>query len=335
MPTEVQQKTKRRFPVLRLLILLLFAFLLFIFVRRVWNSKTVTLVQSERVEQSREGRGVFVYYEYAPDVFQHVDWPKETMNTVNTEIRYRVDTPLFKLDEALRRRVESQATRLAGSAEEEYLQKMLKADAVLTPFSCMASFVSDGYESLFTPQSLSLLQPGDLGTENKNQEHAGLKFLDNRLFYLVLDLPQSVLPLDVKLGEDYTLVTDKDVTLHGKIIRRSDDSLGRSLLIFSLRDGVLRVRGERFSTIRLVLSQAECYRLPESAIFYEGAETFCYVLDKNHVAKKVAIHLMGSDKETGEFFVAGGDDDANEAALHRFDRVILRPQEVKEGGLYR
>lgn len=336
MPAEAKKKEKRRFSAWKLLIFLLLLILFGCFLRRIIHPKTITLVQTERVEQSREGRGVFIFYEYAPDVFQHYDWPKDALHGVNTEIRYRVDTPLIKLDESVRRRLETAATRLAGTAEEEYLQNMLKQDAVLTPFSGMVYPFSDGYESLFTPESLNLLSPGDLGTENaSHQEFPGLKFIDNRLFYLALDLPQSVLPLDVRLNEDYTLKTDKNVILHGKLVRRSDDALGRSMLIFSLRDGVLRIRGERFAQIRLVLSEAECYRIPGSAIFREGAETFCFVLDKNQVAKKIPVHLMGAEEKNDEYFVAGGDDAGDEAALRRFDRVILRPQNVKEGGLYR
>lgn len=336
MPIEVKKKVKRRFSIWKLLIFVLLIILLAFFFRRVIHPKTITLVQSERVEQSREGRGAFIFHEYAPDVFQHLDWPKDALHGVNTEIRYRVDTPLIKLDESVRRRLESAATRLAGTAEEEYLKNMLQQDAVLTPFSGIVYPFSDGYESLFTPESLNLLSPGDLGSENaSHQEFSGLKFIDNRLFYLALDLPQSVLPMDVRLNEEYTLKTDKNVILHGKLVRRSDDELGRSLLIFSLRDGVLRIRGERFAQIRLVLSEAECYRIPGTAIVREGAETFCYVLDKNHVAKKIPVHLMGAEKKNDEFFVAGGDDNDDEAALRRFDRVILRPQNVKEGGLYR
>ncbi|WP_308540380.1 HlyD family efflux transporter periplasmic adaptor subunit [uncultured Murdochiella sp.] len=330
------QKEKRFLTIGKGIFLLLVVGLAVFFLRRLIHPKTFTLVQTERVEFVREGRGAFVFYEYAPDVFQQVDWSKEDIRSVNTDIRYRVNTPVLKIDESLRRRLESAVTRVAGKTEEEYLQKMLKENAVLTPFSSMVYPFSDGYESLFTPESLHFLSPGDIGTENlSHQEYSGLKFVDNRLFYLALDLPQSVLPLDVTLHEEYTLKTDKEVTLHGELIRRSDDPLGRSLLIFALRDGFLRIRGERFSSIRLLLSEADCYRIPSSAVFREGVETFCYVLDKNHVAQKIPVRLMDNAEESDELLVFGGDEEKEKGALHRFDRVILRPQEVKEGGLYR
>lgn len=336
MTDKAQKRAKRRVPVIPLLLLVVALALLFFFMRRVFHPKTITLVQTEHVEQSREGRAAFIFYEYAPDVFQHIDWPKDALQGIKTEIRYRVDTPLLKLDEPLRRRLESAATRLAGRPEEEYMQRMLKADAVLTPLSGLVYPFSDGYETLLTPASLNLLQPGDLGTENvAKQEYSGLKFVDNRLFYLALDLPQSVLPLDVQLQEEYILKTDKDVVFRGKLVRRAEDSLGRSLLIFTLRNGVLRARGERFATIRVVLSEADCYRLPSSAIFREGKQNYCFVLDKNHVAKKVPVHLMATEKQKDAYLVVGGKEKGKDAGLHRFDRVIIHSEEVKEGGLYR
>ncbi|WP_019189894.1 HlyD family efflux transporter periplasmic adaptor subunit [Levyella massiliensis] len=301
--------------------------------RFFFNPKTITLVRSEMVEQTREGKGAFFYHEYAPDVFRGLTVP---IKNLDTTIRYRVEKALFPLDEALRRKIESASARLAASEEASYMKQMLQANAVTMPFSGLVKTEIDGYETLFQPESLSVLQPGDIGTaEGKAVREKGLKFVDNRLFYVAMDCPQSVLPLSVKVGTNYPIKTEKNVFLSGTLVRRVSDAQGRNLLIFALRDGYQRLQEARFASLRLILEEAESYRIPISCVFHEGEKTYCFILDKNHVAQKIPVRITGVDEKTDEFFIAPVPSKNASKVLSRFDRVIRKPTEVKEGGLYR
>ena len=303
------------------------------------------MISPVNYQRIREADGVFFFYEFAPDCLQNMEWKAFLYEEGD---RVRIDSPILALSEEemdeenirlkkLHKEKKKKLTNFQKSylkKEEDYLKKMLDSKQVFMPFSGILSLSVDGYEDFFSLEHLEKLQPGDfygnIPQENKKME--GIKFLDNRTYYLVCDLNQSLIQENWELEKTYNLQINKELILEGKLNKFVMDEFQRTLLIFELHDHFEKIYQDRFVDLAIILDETPAYFIPRDSLFEEKKNYFVYVLDKNKKAKKQKVDLLDFDFSSQNWLVKR--EEKAEDALSNFDQIFLRPEKVKEGGAY-
>lgn len=219
--------------------------------------------------------------------------------------------------------------------EKNYLRRMIDQKALLSgPFGRIRKEV-DGLEELFQPALLFSLEPGDLNIKNARvfSLRPGLKWVEDRLFYLALDLPARLVERPLVPGETYPLLIEEKTRLMGDLDRLVTRPDGRSLAIFSLRTGFDQLSGQRFVSAQVIEKEQDAFQLPLDAVESDGeGRYFCYRLDRANRAQKVAVQLLG--KKDDIFYVAAQQSDPKQKSLQAFDRILLPAKKVAEGKTY-
>lgn len=302
--------------------------LVFLGIRFFAGPKTMVLTESVPVTVQESGRGAFFFHLYAPEAFYDVekgDW--------DASLRYRVGSRIASLNDTLRDRLMAWEKDNPSAQEQAYIDRMLADGAIVMPFSGMVRL--GRALSLYTADALEGLSPGDLGAQAASGDVSkGLTFIDNRLFYCALDLPQTTRPLSVDVGEAVTLVDRKGNTWQATVEEIKTAASGR-LIVCALRDGLNRIATVGPMDLILQKEVRESFSVPLEALMTAGEQVFCYILDEDHVARRVAVQMMRVDEATHSAWIAPvAAADAEEITLSRYDHVILKPDEVKEGAVY-
>lgn len=316
---------------LLLVLLALFAFLFFFFRK----AKVQVLAASEELVVRRKGRGAFLFYDYVPTPLQG---QLLEAGKVEDGERRKGGEALGPLSEEEKRELERSLAQEAGTVVGDYYQKMLDQGQALMPFSGLVTTTIDGYEDLLRPDMLEDLSPTDIPfQETGKREKRGLRFIDNRVFYLALDLPRRIHGQDWKIGGEYSLETDQGSRLSGRLESVHSLPSGEELLLFSLHDGLLQVVDQRFCSISLEVSYHKAFRIPISACFAEGSQTYCFIQDKDNLVTKVSLQVLEADLDQGEFLVEAEQKKGEEnpyPTLSLYDRLILDPKNLEEGDLF-
>lgn len=349
---EARKKNRKRRALRKLVLGLLVMALIIAGGVAVWKSGDpglTELLRTHQYEKRISGSGVLVFSEYAPGFLSGV---KVEDDNVEAGKRLRVGDELFSLDSAdknlvqaeierWKREEKSGGHRIEARERIDFLERVLKTGRVTAPFSSTVEVTLDGYESLFNPRDLDTWAPGDVPErENATERRPGLKFVDNRLFYLAVDLKPTHLDQGWKLDPEsdnmYSLLVN-DTPVNGRLLRIAKDGSGRTLLIFALRDKFDELRNLRFASVDIIQASEQAFKIPIDSVFQDGDQMFCYVLNADQTAAKTQVHILDINARENVFIVKAVNPAAKEKTplrqLKVFDRVIRNPEGITDGKL--
>lgn len=310
----------------------------------------MTILQTYTYHKQKTGDGVFVFHEFAPSALQSLDFTEDQVLVEDGE-RVRVDDRILELDEENRNILSRSLDQLRAKKNQDgllaielqaiemeisYLETILEDGAVLAPHSSIVQFSFDGYEKLYSPYSLAYLAPSDIN-RNKTLEETkpGIKFVDNRIFYLAVDLSQTVSESDWDLGKTYSLIVNDNAELEGKLQYISSNQKNEEVLIFAIRDGYSLIEDLRFTKVNVVEDKQSGFILPSSSIYEEDGKYYCHIYNEANIVEKVEVNLLDVFLEDEEVVVAYEDDaDPRTRELEIYDRLILDPSKTEEGDFY-
>lgn len=347
-------KAPVRFQLRGFLLIFVPLLLLSCFLARQWNQgENFRIMEQNPVERSEEGRGVFVFYEFCPISISAKDVASLSKEEGKEGIRYRKGSPLFSLPGSLKKKFLSRNTQIQAllqdqtltkdhrnslERESQFLSQSVDQGKLVSPMSGRLSFHPDGFETVISPETMDALVPGDLFaaspvTVPKAQQ--GMKFVENRSYFFLLDLPRSVQVRPYKVGTTYELKIDS-LQIPALLVKSKTDERGRSLLYFQLNQGYDRIKDYRFCDASVVSDKEMGYRLPLSALLAEKDRYYCYVLNEDNIVVKTRVELLDADSEKGEVFVKAEPTkplEKGERWLALYDRVLQDPGRFKEGAL--
>ena len=312
---------------------------------------TVMLTEQITYRKSLSGNGAFYFYEYAPEFLQG-----ETLNISEKFLnrRLRAETGVLPLkEEAIRRyreRLAEDQTALSDSrlsvgaksdleAEIAYLNQMITAKQLMVPRAGLIKLKLDGYESLCRPQGLNALLPGDISADRIDMAAMpGFKIVDNRRFFLAVDLPQTLHARELEYGGRYTVRIDDGLELNAAVERIVSDELNRTLVILSVDSGYEKIQDRRYVKAEIELDEHSAFKVPMSAVFNASGDYYCYIADASGIVCRRKLALLDAIEEE-QVFIAAAElpDDENgrpQQTVERWDRIILNPNAVKEGAIY-
>lgn len=217
--------------------------------------------------------------------------------------------------------------------ETKYLQKVLSGGYILAgPYGRVIKSL-DGFENLISPQLLLTILPGDIERGNfKNNKLKGLKFVEDRHFYMVMDLDDPKNSGNFKQGKNYEVELENGNKIEGVIDLIRSDKDGGKLFIFSIRTGYDKVRDKRFQDVKLYGPSVSAFRLPMACLDNDGDKSYCYKLNYKNKAQRVNVDLLKVEDKYA--LVKVPEEDKKKGDLTSYDRVLFKPQSVKEGQMY-
>lgn len=220
--------------------------------------------------------------------------------------------------------------------EEDYIESCLSSGQVLSSPYGRIILSTDGLEEWITPSILSALGPGDVRKKAlglpKRQE--GLTFVEDRIFYLVVDLGQSVGERDFQPGQGVSLQIDGSIDLEGRLDRMVESKEGEALYIFSLRQGFSKISGKRYCSVKLLEDQEDAFLLPINTVASdEKGQSYCFRLDRTNSAQRVPVKIL--EKKGDYLYVsAKAPEDPKLPRLSAYDQVLYKPAAIQEGKNY-
>lgn len=220
--------------------------------------------------------------------------------------------------------------------EEDYIIKCLSSGNILTSPYGRVVLSTDGLEEFITPSILSALGPGDVRGKKLGlpQRQNGLSFVEDRIFYLAVDLGQSVGQRDFEIGQGLPITIDGSIELEGRLDRKVESKEGESLYIFSIRDGFSRISSKRYCSVSLLKGQEDAFLLPiDTVASDESGQSYCYRLDRTHSAEKVPVTIL--EKKDNHLYVsAKAPEDPKLPRLSAYDQILYHPTKIQEGKNY-
>lgn len=308
---------------------------------------TIALMETYSYIHQETGDGLLIFNEYAPDFLKNSNLDQTGLQEGR---RIRVDDYISSLDETAADRVREEIKVLQNkltnpeneniSREEvsfkiDYLSKVLERGQVIAPKSSMIKLSLDGYEELYSPATITDLQPGDIQVnEQRTTLTTGIKFIDNRIFYVAVDMTQGIEPRDWSIGSEYELIFDGETTIQGILDQIKTDDLNRQLLIFSARNDISSVLDMRFGKVSVASDPLVSYLLPTSAVYEEDGKYYCHRINEQNIIDKVELVLVDSFIDSEEFVVQPTLNEYDQESIKLYDRIILDPSPSQIGEIY-
>ncbi len=220
-----------------------------------------------------------------------------------------------------------------NSWETKYLQRVLSGGYVLSgPYGRVIKSL-DGFENLISPPLLLSIMPGEIERGKfTNNKLKGLKFVEDRHFYLVMDLEDAKSSENFKQGRNYEIELEDGNKIEGVIDLIRSDKEGGKLFIFSIRTGYEKVKDKRFQDVKLYGPSVNAFRLPMDCLANDGEKSYCYKLNFKNRAQRVNVNLV--KVEDNYALVQVPEEEKKNGDLSSYDRVLFNPQSVKEGQMY-
>lgn len=218
--------------------------------------------------------------------------------------------------------------------EIAYINRVLGTSSLLSgPYGRVIKSL-DGFESLISPEMLFTLIPTDLeGGSFESNKLKGLKFVEDRLFYLAVDLEESKSSIKFKQGLNYDLELENSEKIEGKLDLIKTDDQARNMFIFSIRNGYDKVKNKRFQKIKIYGPTINAFRIPLECLANDGNMSYCYKLNYKNIAQRVNLDIIKIDDNTA--LVNNIDEkDKSLGKLSSYDRILYKPESVKEGQMY-
>lgn len=319
------------------LFIFLAGFFCFFIIKSLFFSKTSTLLLSdiEEYNEKLKGYSMFLYYEFAPAEFSELSLNKDMPEEGR---RYKEGEVIMPLNDELKEKMRDFVLANPNSPYADYYRDMIDGDNLLMPFSGLLFSSRDGYESLLRPQILDDLSFDDFtDPEFQIDQSQGLRFIDNRIFYLAVRAENEKSLENWTLDNEYEIRMDKDIVLRGRLDRINKIEKGPGLLIFSLHDGIGQVINKRFNKLDIIKKTYKAFRIPIEACFNEDDKIFCFIQNADNIIEKIKVHVLDADNKNGEFIVEAQSkaDEDQKNYLKQYDRLILRADKVKEDEIFK
>lgn len=324
---------KRRNIIFSLLLLII----IFFAVRSLLSNSSSVLILSdmEEYQDSLKANSILVYYELAPYEFSGLDLPKEDLEEGK---RHKKGEDIGPLSQEIKEKLESSVINNPDSPYHDYYQEVLEKEKITMPFSGLLYSQRDGYESIINPAILEDLAPGDINKDDfEISPQKGLRFIDNRIFYIAAEALDTDKTENWSLGSCYDIKIKDNIIVSGKLDRINKTDKGEAVLIFSFHDGIGKLIDKRFYQIEIIKKTYKAFRIPISACFYEDDIIYCYIQNVDNVVEKVKINVLDADNDKGEFLVEARSERENkeDSYLKQYDRLILSPDKVKEADIFK
>lgn len=331
---------------LLLLFLIALVYSLVDFIRR---PKLYTISAFSDYERLDKGRARAVFYEYEASYFRGQDLEAQGVQGR----RYRVNDELLALDrdqiaalfrynEEIKKQVHNEA--LTPSArdqlrlESQYYEEVIRRRQVYMPFSGLVSVSLDGLEPFLLPGDLNRLSGADSLPQEALHQQPGLKFVDNRLYYLLVDLPKTCRKRTWTPGQTYRLRMG-DTDYRGTLERYVSGEGGQDFLIFSLREGFSVWAERRIQDLAIVRDQEKVYGLPRDSIFQEDGLYYCYMMNAAGQARKLPVYPLDFDFDRQEWILDAkqrlDDQGLPIRTVQVLDKVVADPEGIEEGDYLR
>lgn len=349
--TQNMQKTKKS-KLRRVLFILCILACVFVLSFLVWkkiNNKTVVLSNRYDYVPQYQGKGILTFYELVPDFKLDDSKNREDYNNK----RYRVDDAIFTLSDKECLSVKSaleKYTNLSSTYDKtgmdfklvnqkiSYLQKIVDSKQLIMPFSGRVQLSVDGYEEIFTPESLSNMSPDDFSFNSDSEKLFGIKFVENKIFYLTVQLPQSFYNRDFSVDSYYSLKINENIDTNGKLVQIKNNDKNETLLTFEMRVDYDKLHEFRFVDVQVLLDMEQVFFIPLDAIFEEADEFYVYVVNSDNIIQKVKIQFIGYMFDRHEAVVIDTskypEENGSTRYLKKFDNIIINAEEFKEGDKY-
>lgn len=206
-----------------------------------------------------------------------------------------------------------------------------ESSTILAPVSGYFSAVTDGYESLLTPEfleSASLKAFEDYVAMGKQDTGAIGKIVSSQKWFLAAVVPaENVKHLALGTIIDVNFSFDFPSTMQMKVERVSPEEYGRCLLVLSSESFIQHAVTPRTETVNLVFSRYSGLRVPKGALYVnEEGQTGVYVL-VGAEARWKAIQVLVDD---GDNFIVKLDKSSTKN-LWPEDEIILTTGELFDG----
>ncbi|WP_311487874.1 HlyD family efflux transporter periplasmic adaptor subunit [uncultured Helcococcus sp.] len=220
-----------------------------------------------------------------------------------------------------------------------YLESYLNNKAIKTVGSGYLLNYYDGYESLLSTDindiNWDFLKDSEV---NNSEKIKGLKYINNENYYIYSYLEDINLLDKSKLKDSKLKIDDLEVQGSFESITNIDDGF---IIKFKLIDEIEKLYDKRFVNVQMETSNKELYKIPKKALVYMGDYTGLYYVSN----RKVYFAPVKVFDEDDEFLYVSSNfndifprklnnEDLQFNKLESFSKVILNPQDYKEGDYY-
>ena len=229
--------------------------------------------------------------------------------------------------DALSQRIQEVKEQLAALNAEKHSE----SGTVLAPVSGYFSAVTDGYESLLTPE---FLESASVNAFEKNvamgKQDTGAvgKLVSSKKWYLAAVVPaENVKALSLGTVIEVNFTFDLPSVMQMKVERISPEEYGRCLLVLSSEEFIQHAVTPRTENVDLVFSRSSGLRVPKTALYVdEAGKTGVYVL-VGAEARWKNIEILVDD---GDNFIVKLDKSSTKN-LWPEDEIILTTGEIFDG----
>ena len=220
-----------------------------------------------------------------------------------------------------------------------YLESYLNNKAIKTVGSGYLLNYYDGYESLLSTDindiNWDFLKDSEV---NNSEKIKGLKYINNENYYIYSYLEDINLLDKSKLKDSKLKIDDLEVQGSFESITNIDDGF---IIKFKLIDEIEKLYDKRFVNVQMETSNKELYKIPKKALVHMGDYTGLYYVSN----RKVYFAPVKVFDEDDEFLYVSSNfndifprklnnEDLQFNKLESFSKVILNPQDYKEGDYY-
>ena len=220
-----------------------------------------------------------------------------------------------------------------------YLESYLNNKAIKTVGPGYLLNYYDGYESLLSTEDKEInwdfLKDPEL---NNSEKIKGLKYINNENYYIYSYLKDINLIDKSKLKDSKLKIDDLEVQANFESITNIDDGF---IIKFKLIDEIEKMYDKRFVNVQMETSNKELYKIPKKALVHMGDYTGLYYVRN----RKVYFAPVKVFNEDGKFLYVStnfndifprklNNEDLQFNKLESFSKIILNPQDYKEGDFY-
>lgn len=219
--------------------------------------------------------------------------------------------------------------------EKAYFEEVIKTNQILSAPYGRVRLGCDGFENILTPASLMGMEPGDLAdplTSEKTLFH-GLKFVEDRLYYLAVDCPATVRPRSFTPGQATDLRLEGGMVLTGRLDLVRKDKDGRELYIFSMREGYDEIKDMRFTRLEILGPGENVYSIPVDCLAKDSGGVYCYLLDQSRKAVRINVEIAGS-RDKAILIRTEETTPSKKIVLQPYDQLLRNPEKITEGKTY-
>lgn len=314
------------------------------------SDRVIQLLNVQRYEDIVRSKGFLAFQEISP---KFLIGTKLDLQDVDKDARVSKDTKIAPLDAATEtsarselQELQRQLASVTSDTERsriqrniDYLDQVIQSKQVFAPRASFVASGLDGYESILTPENVLEMRPGDIDfTDSSGSTMDGVKFVDNRMFYLVTEVAQQVVAMEWKIGSFYK-VEIAETEVSAKLISVQQDDTNAQMLVFEVSEDYEQLRNKRSVDVTILRQELDAFTIPLTSAFEENNKVYCYILNADDIAVKTQVHLVGVTDEGMSLVVRALNETerANEKdrQLRRFDQVVVKPEGVVEGVMYR